>query len=745
MTSHDPQTRSSMILQVMKDVEESPLSTNRYFKEKRAPFSQAQYYLYKKILKEKGIAGLSDQRCEGNNLRFTDDMKNFVIGLLEHNRSMTTTQVRNAIENRFGITISDTTIKNFRRENDLSWVRTEINHISTGESGATEIPIALALGTGLIDAIADSITHCIEDTKESGVFENSAQLEKDHTDLRSKGKFTSEYNKSPSVAESRFKSLDEKVGNKRFAAMDIFSLSKHSILRRILALFSLPLVTANGRARSVDNPRGNALKYLCGVNYKASTIDKHIRELKYLRISDDLIESTARFWIGFWSSRNSSDNIFACYYIDGNTKALWSSKPCHKGKVTMFGRVMNCLEQVFIHDGQGHPIYFQTFNGHADLGKNSLGMMDKISEYLKDTTTLGDQFTVNRILILDGGGNGVKTLRELSGSDYFFITILDSNQITDRKIKSVSEKKRYDFGDAYIVDCTIELEDSNDKGYIFETRAVQVHWDNGRTSVLITNLSEEIFSTDNVVKSYFNRWPAQELNFKDMKSGVNIHRVVGYGKKLVDNVTVLEKIERLRGQKDELEWELKDPLDEIRNIEETLQLKINKERIYREKSTIEKGTRRLSEPDMQSLKSVQKEINSIKRKIKKIEKDHPKQFTSLKKKRDELARIIDKKKIYSVDVELDQIMTCFKISFANICCYLLDECFNGEKMTLQRLFEVIFDLQGTVRIENGCRNIFIKRNPKQQDIMKKLESALDSINHMGIEDLNGCTYNFKLL
>ncbi|MEA1894791.1 MAG: hypothetical protein U9N36_06265, partial [Euryarchaeota archaeon] len=92
-----------------------------------------------------------------------------------------------------------------------------------------------------------------------------------------------------------------------------------------------------------------------------------------------------------------------------------------------------------------------------------------------------------------------------------------------------------------------------------------------------------------------------------------------------------------------------------------------------------------------------------------------------------------------------QIMTCFKISFANICCYLLDECFNGEKMTLQRLFEVIFDLQGTVRIENGCRNIFIKKNLKQQDIMKQLESALDSINHMGIEDLNGRMYNFKLL
>ncbi|MDM8525498.1 hypothetical protein QUF80_19185 [Desulfococcaceae bacterium HSG8] len=79
-------------------------------------------------------------------------------------------------------------------------------------------------------------------------------------------------------------------------------------------------------------------------------------------------------------------------------------------------------------------------------------------------------------------------------------------------------------------------------------------------------------------------------------------------------------------------------------------------------------------------------------------------FASLKKKRTELARIIDKKKIYRVDVESDQIMTCFKISFANICCHLLTKCFNGEKMTLRRLFDTIFDLRGQMRTEGGQRN-----------------------------------------
>ena len=42
-----------------------------------------------------------------------------------------------------------------------------------------------------------------------------------------------------------------------------------------------------------------------------------------------------------------------CYYVDGNTKALWSKKRVKKNKVTMLGRVMGCLEQVFVHGAQG--------------------------------------------------------------------------------------------------------------------------------------------------------------------------------------------------------------------------------------------------------------------------------------------------------------------------------------------------------------------------------------------------------
>lgn len=119
-----------------------------------------------------------------------------------------------------------------------------------------------------------------------------------------------------------------------------------------------------------------------------------------------------------------------------------------------------------------------------------------------------------------------------------------------------------------------------------------------------------------------------------------------------------------------------------------------------------------------------------------------KSFNSLRRKKTELARIIDKKKIYSVDVELDQIMTCFKISFANLCCYFLDTCFNGEKMTLQQIFETIFELRGKVKMDGDQRDIIIEGNTKQEKLMKKLDSAFETINLMGIKDINGYRYNF---
>ncbi|CEG13476.1 hypothetical protein MSIBF_A400003 [groundwater metagenome] len=73
----------------------------------------------------------------------------------------------------------------------------------------------------------------------------------------------------------------------------------------------------------------------------------------------------------------------------------------------MLGRVMDCLEQVFIHDSFGRPTYFQTFSGNANIGDKALSLMEDIEEHLKLTSSDGK---VNSAIVVDSAGNGVSIL-----------------------------------------------------------------------------------------------------------------------------------------------------------------------------------------------------------------------------------------------------------------------------------------------------------------------------------------------
>ncbi|PYT64565.1 MAG: hypothetical protein DMG42_34535, partial [Acidobacteria bacterium] len=91
--------------------------------------------------------------------------------------------------------------------------------------------------------------------------------------------------------------------------------------------------------------------------------------------------------------------------------------------------------------------------------------------------------------------------------------------------------KRYYYGEATLRECRLELEDSREKGYLVEVRAVRIDWDYGKRTVLITSLPKEVVGASLVVKAYFDRWPSEELQFKRMKSFACLNRVAGYGKK----------------------------------------------------------------------------------------------------------------------------------------------------------------------------------------------------------------------
>ena len=733
--------RIDEILDTIQKIKDSKLSVTDYFNLNDVPFSRAQYYNYCNILKISGKQGLIDKRIDGNNTKLSQSIKEYIVTLIEEYQNISSTQLQTKIFNKFNIIISKTSINRFRASISSTRIPIYKPEQQSQKSGGGEILAFLAFKTDIIEIITKTIKQRIDEIQQKDSTGQSKTFKPDHPEFRDHGKFTHQYNQQEDVRKNRFKSIDDKIPEKNLSKMNIFRKSNKIISRYNLALLCLPLVTSNGKSSRVNRVRGNALQFLCGYNYKDAALDKYIRELKYLKISDQLIIETAKFWINFWKKEQNEATCFVCYYIDGNTKPLWSSNRHYKGKVTMLGRVMNCLENVFIHDGKGHPLYFQTFQGHADIGKHALNMVTKLTQMLDEPSA---HIQVNRIIVFDAGGNGVKTLRDFNKSDEYYITILDENQTKDRKFKHKMQETQYKYGKAKLIDCQIELFDSSEEDYIYESRAVIVNWENDRKSVLVTDIPRELLDESEVVKKYFDRWPLQEKIFREEKSSVCTHKIAGYGTKIEFYDKMSKRHSKICETLTNLKIKLDVSLKEIYLIEAQLDDLFQKEKVLREKSEIIDGKRVLSDVDAIVLKEYETEINRCIRQKAKIKNDHKDKFIKYERFIKEEKRIRDKDKVYRIDVELDQIMTCFKLSFVNLCSYFLTRCFDNEKFELLTLMESIFQLGGNASVSSERKIIDIEMNPKEPDLMDKLFKCLQILNTMQVHDLEGRLIEFKM-
>ena len=105
--------------------------------------------------------------------------------------------------------------------------------------------------------------------------------------------------------------MQDQRKQENYSRMKLFQGSEFVLERKRLGVPALPLITLNGLMRSANSPLGNALEHFCGYNYQHHTLDKFPRE---------------SFWRQHWREFQSSGLPFLCYYVDGNTKPLWSGK-----------------------------------------------------------------------------------------------------------------------------------------------------------------------------------------------------------------------------------------------------------------------------------------------------------------------------------------------------------------------------------------------------------------------------------
>ncbi len=111
--------------------------------------------------------------------------------------------------------------------------------------------------------------------------------------------------------------------------------------------------------------------------------------------------------------------------------------------------------------------------------------------------------------------------------------------------------------------------------------------------------------------------------------------------------------------------------------------------------------------------------------ITKFENQKKRQEVLLKKHQTEYDRIKKKELVYQNDIELNQLLSSYKIAFANLSAYILQEYFSGLTLSIEKLINKIYKRPGKLLIKGKNKEIQIYLNKKDIHISNKLINACE--------------------
>ncbi len=261
-------------------IEKSALPISTLFDTHDIPFSRAQFFIYKRRLKESGPSGLIDKRCMGGNRKITLDQEAFLKGCIKRDSDVSLGWLQRALMEEFNCKISLSAVSRALTRIAPERVfkvggrpKAKKQSIEQNAMGGFELIIAVAYHLGWPQRTADVILESIDALKRSDLFVSSGS-DVDKKGRNKSGNFTGRYNKRRDVRASRFASISDKRQTKNWHSMNIIKDHHETITRKNLAILSLPILTGNGQVRNVNLAQGQALEHLCGFNYKQSSITK---------------------------------------------------------------------------------------------------------------------------------------------------------------------------------------------------------------------------------------------------------------------------------------------------------------------------------------------------------------------------------------------------------------------------------------------------------------------------------------
>jgi hypothetical protein len=439
-------------------------------------------------------------------------------------------------------------------------------------------------------------------------------------------------------------------------------------------------------------------------------------------------------------------------YVDETNKPVWTELFSQATAVSSVGRVMPGLEVVSFHSGYGVPLWMVTHSGRAPLVKKVPHLLGELQEILEGAE-------VGRIVVIDAEGNSVPFLKGLEQGEprRGWVTRLKASLVQGKRIFNRTNYRAYRDGDRVRMgEC--ELNDPEVKGGTFRIRVLEVERrSKGSVTYLgaSTLLDEKEWKPQEIADLYFERWPAQEANFRAVNRAVGLKDVHGYGKQMVDNVSVLteldkvdarlrrltERVEVKSGDITELTAELMEHEKELKQQQrrhETVSRQMEKvvmggERITSKLQALVEEQRQVRENVAaveQAVAKLQQKVRDTATQCNRIRSD----FEKCYEKREELE---SRRRIFKHDVELDSLFSVLKVGMVLLVTYVLKEYLGDARMEPVTFLERLATLPARLRMAPGLEIVTFEYNHRDPDVMAILAEHCETINARQLHTRSG--------
>ncbi len=633
------------------------------------------------------------------------------------------------------------------------WWRT-----SGGTSAATEeapvapvvTPLALA-GAELLKAIDEDVGAVAALTRALGerldaLPEREGEPLDDREHRDENGRFLPSYNEpEPRLAPElgdRFNSVEERRGAKDLGAMRVVAESERTRRRKILGLVLLPCVVRSSRWSELQHWRGEHLDELVGHAYQPATLDKFLRELKLGGCSAALREAVASFWLGEEGTPADKATGAVVLYADASTKPLWTHHWTRSAKVSKTGRIQPATTTMTLHSGAGTPLLYRSYSGQASLPAEIHGFL---AEYERHA----GPGTVRRVIVMDREAHTVSLFKALTPNWGFVIPLRSQVVGPSAKFEDAGAWGPYGERGDEVCNAQLSLNDSRPGEDPLRIRVVgRRRHRTGKVAWFATNVPVDEFSAADVIRLYFDRWPAQEHVYRDGSGAVGLDVHHGYGKRKVDNVAVIDRQDKLLGQIQRLEAHIarrRAALEEARQEHAGFQDAFDTRLpiVRREREEFDGAMARNAVTDAMReghriLRLWEGWIETTRANLDQWAKDKAsareiiaEEEAARDRKRADVERLSAHRQIFTVDVELDEIMTAFKFTFMNLCAVLMTTWL-GVNMEIETLIESVLTLPGERVTTATTETVRIYRQPRDPRAMAAVERACVALTARGI-------------